>query len=152
MFYKKTPKFANTCNITSVKLRLLGHTHVSLTQLLMPLTKLDTINLHNLSKRHNESLLTVLESKGRQLKNLHLDDVIETISLHDIVRTFPSLCRFTLKYASTVISTNDQEKQLAIPRDMSYLSNLVELTLARLSEEICSSVMLNPIPERMGSI
>ena len=139
---QKAPEFAMTCNIRKVDLRLLGHTHISLTGLLMPLTKLDIISLHDLSNLHNESLLTVLESKGHQLKDLHLIEVHETISLSDIVRTCPSLCKFTLKYAWSVASVDDQKKQLEETSDMPYLSNLEELTLEYLSEEICSSVML----------
>ena len=142
---QKAPKFAMTCNISKVDLHLLGHTHVSLTELIMPLTKLNTIMLYDLSNRHNESLLTVLESKGHQLKNLHLNDVTETISLHDIVRTCPSLCKFTLMYGFIHVFANDQKKPLEDPNDMPYLSNLEELTLANLSEEICSSVMLKAL-------
>ena len=140
---QKAPEFAMTCNISRVDLRLLGHTNVSLTELLMSLTKLDTINLYDLSNRHNESLLTVLESKGHQLKNLHLNEVIETISIGDIVRTCPSLCKFTLKYV--YVSANDQKKQLKEPSDMPCLSNLKELMLARLSGWICSSAMLKAL-------
>ena len=142
---QKAPEFAMTCNISTVRLRLLGHTHVSLTELLMPLTKLDTIYLFKLSNRHNKSLLTVLESKGHQLKNLYLNDVIETISLHDIGRTCPSLCKFTLKYDFIKVSANDQKKQLEEPNVMPYFSNLEELTLAHLSEQICSSEMLKTL-------
>ena len=140
---QKAPEFAVECNINKVDLDLEGHTHVSLTDLLMPLTKLDTIFLYDLSNRHKESLLTVLESKGHQLKNLYLKDVVDTISLHDIVRTCPSLCKFTLNYS--VISAHDQKKQQEEPSDMPYLSNLEELTLANLSEEICSSVILKTL-------
>ena len=140
---QKAPEFVRTCNISRVRLLLLGHTRISLTELLMPLTKLDTINLHKLSNRHKECLLTVLESKGHQLKDLHLNDVIDTISLQDIVRACPSLCKFTLKYS--VFSANDQKKQLEEFSDMSYLSNLKELALANLSEQICSSIMLKTL-------
>ena len=142
---QKGPEFAMTCNISRVVLHLKEHANLLLTELLMSLTKLDTINLYNLSSGHKESLLTVLESKGHQLKVLLLNKVIETISLHDIVRTCPSLCKFTLKYDYADVSANDQKKQLEEPSDMSYLSNLEELTLANLSEEICSSVMLKTL-------
>ena len=142
---QKAPEFAMTCNISTVTLRLLGHTHISLTELLMPLTKLDTINLYNMSSHHKEGLLTVLESKGHQLKNLHINDVIETINLHGIVRTCPSLCKFTLNHDCIDHSANDQMKQPEEPSDMPYLSNLKELTLAHLSEQICSSVMLKAL-------
>ena len=141
----KAPEFAMTCNISTVILRLLGYNHICLTELLMPLTKLDTITLFKLSNHHKEGLRTVLESKGHQLKILHLIDVFETISLHDIVETCPSLCQFTLKYVYVDAFTNDQKKQLEEPSDMPYLSNLEELTLANLSEEICSSVMLKAL-------
>ena len=144
---QRAPKYATTCNIRKVDLRLLGHTHISLTELLMPLTKLDTISLHDLSNLHDEALLTVLESKGHQLKDLHLIEVDETISLSDIVRTCPSLCNFTLKYEYHYIdvSANDQKKQLEELSDMPCLSNLKELTLEYLSEDICSSVMLKAL-------
>ena len=142
---QKAPEFAMTCNISKVDLHLLGHDHISLTELLMPLTKLDTITLYSLSNRHSESLLTVLESKGHQLKNLHLNKVNKTISLEDIVRICPSLCKFTLKYFYVVAFANDQKKQLEEPSDMPYLNNLEELTLAHLSEETCSSVMLKTL-------
>ena len=137
---QKAPEFAKTCNISKVDLFLEGHTNVSITDFLMPLTKLDTITLYNLSNPHKEGLMNVLESKGHQLKDLLLDKVKETISLQDIVRTCPSLCKFSLKYSA--ISANDHKKQLEEPSDMPYLSNLKELTLANLSEQICSSVML----------
>ena len=136
---QKAPKFAMTCDISSVELYLKGHTDVSLTELLMPFTKLDTIKLSDLTNRHT-GLLTVLESKGHQLKALHLNEVIETISLRDIIRTCPSLCKFTLKYAWAYYYT--EKKQLEEPSDMPYLSKLEELTLARMGEQICSSVML----------
>ena len=142
---QKAPEFAMSCDISRVDLHLKGHTDVSLTDLLMPLTKLDTISLHNLSSLHNKGLLTVLESKGHQLKELHLEDVIKTISLHDIVTSCPSLCKFTLKYACSVASVDDQKKQLEEPSDMPYLNNLVELTLANLSEKKCSSLMLKAL-------
>ena len=142
---QNAPEFAVACNISKVDIFLKGHIDASLTELLMPLTKLDSINLCNLSNRHTYNLLTVLDSKGHQLKDLHLNEVIETIGLHDIVRTCPSLCRFTLKYDSTVKSTNDQKKQLEETSDMPCLSNLKELTLANLSEQICSSVMLKTL-------
>ena len=142
---QKAPEFAMTCNISEVDIDLKGHTIVSLTDLLMPLTMLETITLYNLSNCHKEGLLTVLESKGHQLKDLHLKDVIETIRLHDIVRTCPSLCRFTLTYDYADVYENDQKNQLKEPSDMPYLSNLEELTLANLSEEICSSVMLKTL-------
>ena len=142
---QKAPEFAKTCNISTISLHFQRHTHVSLTELLMPLTKVDTIYLYNLSNRHKESLLTVLESKGHQLKNLHLDDVTETISLHDIVRTCQSLCKFTLSYYDADISAEDQKKQLEEPSDMPYLNNLEELTLENLSERICPSVMLKAL-------
>ena len=142
---QKAPEFAMTCNISEVDLYLEGHTDVSLTKLLMPLTKLDTISLYNLSNLHKEDLMTVLESKGHQLKVLLLDRVIETISLQDIVRTCPSLCKFTLKYSYADISTEEQKKQLEESSDMPYLSNLNELTLANLSEEICSNIMLEAL-------
>ena len=140
----KAPEFALTCNISTVRLRLLRYNHICLTDLLMPLTKLDTITLIKLSNRHKEGLLTVLESKGHQLKILHLIDVFKTISLHDIVRTCPSLCKFTLNYVYADVSANNQ-KQLEEPSDMPYLSNLEELTLANLSEQICSRVMLKTL-------
>ena len=141
---QKAPKYAQTCNISRVDLRLLGHNNISLTELLMPLTKLNTIKLYNLWNQHKKDLLTVLESKGHHLKNLHLIEVNETINIHDIVRTCPSLCKFTLEYVYHYIdvSANDQKKQLEELSDMPCLSNLKELTLANLSEEICSSVML----------
>ena len=139
---QKAPQFAMSCDISRVDLHLKGHTDVSLTDLLMPLTKLDTISLHNLSSLHKKGLLTVLESKGHQLKELHLEDVIKTISLHDIVRTCPSLCKFRLKYACSVASVDDQKEQLEEPTDMPFLSNLKELTLANLNEQKCSSIML----------
>ena len=144
---QKAPEFAKTCNISTVLLRLQGYAHLSLTELLMPLTKLDTIYLYKLSNCHNESLLTVLESKGHQLKNIHLNDVFGTISLHDIVRTCPSLCKFTLKYvyADAYVSAKDQKNQLEEAKDMPYLSNLEELTLANLSENICSEAMLKTL-------
>ena len=138
---QKAPTFAMTCNISRVELHLKGHTDVSLAELLMPLTKLDTLILENLTNRHT-GLLTVLESKGLQLKALHLNKVIETISLHDIIRTCPSLCKFTLKYASGFYTAMNQEKQLEKTSDMPYLGKLKELTLARMGVQICSSVML----------
>ena len=95
-----------------------------------------------MSNCHNESFLTVLELKGHQLKCLHLTNVIGTIRVQDIVRTCPSLCKFTLGYVSASVSANDQQKQLEEPIDIPYLSNLKELTLANLSEKRCSSVML----------
>ena len=139
---QKAPEFAMSCNIWIVDIDLKGHTDISLTDLLMPLTKLETINLYNLSNFHNKDLLIVLGSKGHQLKDLHLEDVIETISLHDIVRTCPSLCKFTLKYACSVASVDDQKEQLEEPSDIPYLSNLEELTLANLSQKKCSSILL----------
>ena len=142
---QKAPEFAKTCNISRVYLHLQKHTHFSLTELLMPLTKVDTMYLYNLSNRHKESLLSVLESKGHKLKKLYLNDVIETISLHDIVRTCPSLSKFTLSYVYADVSANNLKKQLEEPSDMPYLSNLEELTLANLSEEICSNVMLKAL-------
>ena len=138
---QRAPKFAMTCDISRVELYLKGHTDVSLTELLMPFTKLDTIKLNNLTNRHT-GLLTVLESKGHQLKALHLNEVIETISLHDIIRTCPSLCKFTLKYACGVYTSMNQEKQVEKTSGIPYLSNLKELTLARMDVRICSRVML----------
>ena len=142
---QKAPEFAKSCDIWIVSIDLKGHTDVSLTDLLMPLTKLETIHLYNLSNFHSKDLLTVLRSKGHQLKDLHLEEVIETISLQDIVRSCPSLCKFTLKYACSVASANDQKKELEEPSGMPYLSNLEELTLVNLSERICSSVMLKAL-------
>ena len=144
---QKAPKYAKTCNISKVDLRLLGHTNVSLTELLMPLTKLDTIKLYNLWNQHKKDLLTVLESKGHHLKNLHLIGVNGSINIHDIVRACPSLCKFTLEYVYHYIdvSANEQKKQLKEHSDMPYLSSLEELTLENLSEEFCSSVMLKAL-------
>ena len=141
---QKAPEFAMTCNISRVDLHLNGHTSVLFTELLTPLSKLDTINLHNLSNSHKENLLSALESKGHQLRDLHISGARETISLHDIVRTCPSLCRFTLTYTYADVSANDQ-KQLEEPSDMPYLNNLVELTLGNLSKQSCSSVMLKTL-------
>ena len=138
----KAPTFAATCHISTVYLHLLGHQHISLTDFLMPLTKLDSLTLFELSSCHNESFRTVLESKGHQLKCLHLTNVIGTIRVQDIVRTCRSLCKFTLGYVSASVSANDQKKQLEEPSDMPYLSNLKELTLANLSEKSCSREML----------
>ena len=142
---QKAPEFAMSCNIWFVLLDLKGHTDVSLTNLLMPLTKLKAIHLDNLSNFYNKDLLTVLGSKGHQLKYLHLNEVIETISLRVIVTSCPSLCKFTLKYACSVASVDDQKKELEEPSGMPYLSNLKELTLVNLSEQICSSVMLKAL-------
>ena len=139
---QKAPEFAMSCNIRSANIDLKGHTDVLLMDLLMPLTKLETIHLYNLSNFHNKDLLTVLGSKGHQLKELHLEDVITTISLHDIVRKCPFLCKFTLNYACRVASVDDQKKELEEPSDIPYLFNLEELTLANLSENKCSSIML----------
>ena len=142
---QKAPEFAMSCDIWFVYIDLKGHTDLSLTDLLMPLTKLECIMLDNLSNFHNKDLLTVLGSKGHQLKDLHLEDVIETINLHDVVTSCPSLCKFTLKYACSVASANDQKKQLEEPSVMPYLSNLEELTLSHLNEKRCSSVMLKAL-------
>ena len=142
---QKAPEFAMSCDIWLVYIDLKGHTDLSLTDLLMPLTKLECIMLDNLSNFHNKDLLTVLGSKGHQLKDLHLEDVIETINLHDVVTSCPSLCKFTLKYACSVASANDQKKQLEEPSVMPYLSNLEELTLSHLNEKRCSSVMLKAL-------
>ena len=139
---QKAPEFAMTCNISRVDLFLKGHAHASLVDLLMPLTKLDSIALYTLAAHHRQDLLTVLESKGHNLKELHLNEVFETVSLHDIVRTCPSLCKFTLIYVSADGFADDHEKQISESIDMPYLSNLEELTLAHLSEEICPSEML----------
>ena len=142
---QKAPEFAKSCDIWIVAIDLKGHTDVSLTDLLMPLTKLETIHLYNLSNFHNKDLLTVLGSKGHQLKDLHLHEVIETISLHDIVTSCPSLCKFTLKYACSVASVDDKKKEQEEPSGMPYLSNLKELTLSHLNEKKCSSVMLKAL-------
>ena len=112
----------------------------------MPLTKLDLIKLGILLNCHKEDLLTVLESKGHQPKDLHLYGVIETISLRDIVSTCPSLCNFTLKYRCEYVSANEQsKKQLEESSNMPYLTNLEELRVARLSEQTCSRVMLKAL-------
>ena len=143
---QKATEFAMTCNITHVDISLTGHTELIITtELIMPLKKLDSIILYDLSNCHKKGLLTVLESKGHQLKKLYLEDVIETISLHDIVGTCPSLCKFTLNYACRVASVDDQKEQQKEPTDMPFLFNLKELTLANMSEKKCSSLMLKAL-------
>ena len=141
---QKVPKFASTCNITNVDISLVRHSTISITDLLMPLTKLDSLTLHGLSKGH-EGLLTVLESRGHQLRSLHLFSVIETVSLPDIARTCLLLHQFTMTYApspSDSNSSNDhknQTKQKCGHYGFYYLS---ELTLGHFSEQLCSSGML----------
>ena len=95
---QKSPKYAMTCNISTVKVYAKGHTHLQLADLLMPLAKLNSISLYQLSNCHVEGLLTVLESKGHQLKDLHFFEVFQFVSLRDIVRTCLSLRKLTLNY------------------------------------------------------
>ena len=135
-----------TCNISTVSLCAKGHTHLPLAELLLPLAKLDSINLFNLSNCHMESLLPVLESKGHQLKDLHLYGVSQFVSLHDIVRTCPSLRRLTMNYSVDydfdVDSGMDQKKQLAEPIDLLPIN---DLELAHMTEQMCPSEILEAL-------
>ena len=145
---QKAPKFASTCNITDMDVSLERHSTISITDLLMPLAKLDSITLHGLSKGH-ESLLTVLESKGHQLRSLNLFGVTETVSFLDITRTCAFLSKFTMTYAASSssgnYSSNDQDNQTEQEYSQYGLFYLSELTLGNLSEQLCSRRMLTSL-------
>ena len=96
-----------------------------------------------------EGLLTVLESKGHQLKHLHLCEVFQYVSLRDIVRTCPSLRKLTLNYSVDYgfndDSVKDQTKQLVEPIDFPSLNDLESISLAHLNEQVCPSKMLDAL-------
>ena len=146
---QKAPKFAMTCNISTVSVCAKGHTHLPLAELLLPLAKLNSISLFNLSNCHMEGLLTVLKSKGHQLKDLHLYDVSQFVRLHDIIRTCPSLRKLTLNYSMDYDFDDDssisQEKQLVELIDLPSLNDLESIRLSYLYEEICPSEMLEAL-------
>ena len=142
---QKAPKFALTCNISRVSVYAKGHTDLLLTDLLMPLGKLNSIILDNLSNCHKKGLLTVLESKGHQLKDLHLFGVFEFVSLHNIIRTCPTLRKLTLNYSMSSDFDDDslKEKQLIEPNDLPSLNNLESIRLSYLNQQMCPSEMLD---------
>ena len=146
---QKAPKFAMTCNISTVSVCAKGHTHLPLAELLLPLAKLNSISLFNLSNCHMEGLLSVLKSKGHQLKYLHLYDVSQFVSLHDIIRTCPSLRKLTLNYSMDYDFDDDssmsQEKLLVELIDLPALNDLESMRLSYLYEEICPSEMLEAL-------
>ena len=146
---QKAPKFAVTCNISRASVYAKGHTHLPSAELLMPLAKLNSIILDNLSNCHKEGLLKVLESKGHQLKDLHLFGVFEFVSLRDIIRTCTSLRNITLNYDVSSDFDDDsgknQEKQIVEPIDLPSLSNLESIRLSYLNEQMCPSEMLNAL-------
>ena len=146
---QKAPKFAMTCNISKVSLFAKGHTKFSLAELLMPVAKLKSVILDNLSNWHMEGLLTVLESKGHQLRDLHLCEVFQFVSLHDIVRTCPSLRKLTLSYSVDYDfdddSGKDQKKQPVEPIDLPSLNDLESIRLSHLNEQICPSEVLEAL-------
>ena len=143
------PKFALTCNISTVSVCAKGHTHLPLAELLLPLAKLNAISLFNLSNCQIGGLLTVLKSKGHQMKHLHLCEVSQFVSLHDIVRTCPSLRSLTLNYSVDSDlgddSGKDQKKQLLEPIDLPSLNDLEFIRLAHMSEQICPREMLEAL-------
>ena len=145
---QKAPKFASSCNITNMVVSLERHSAISITDLLMPLAKLDSITLHGLSKGH-EGLLTVLESKGPQLKSLNLFDATETVSFRDITNTCPFLNKFSMTYAASSsfgsYSTNSLENNTEQEYDQYGLFYLSELTLGHLSEQLCSRRILTAL-------
>ena len=142
---QKAPEFASTCNITDVNVSLEGHSTISLTDLLMPLAKLDSVTLKSLSKGH-KGLLTVLESKGNQLKSLHLLDVFETINLSDISRTCPYLNKFTMisavSFSSGSYSSSDVGNQTKDDKLLYGLYHLHAISLGNLSKKLCSRDMM----------
>ena len=144
---QKAPKFAMACNISRVIVCAKGHTDLPLAELLLPLTKLNSISLFNLSNCPLEGLTTVLESKGHQLKDLHLCEVSQFVSLHDIVRTCPSLRKLTLNYSVDYDfdkdSSKNQEKQLVESIDLLLLNDLESIKVAHLNEQMCSRKMLD---------
>ena len=146
---QKAPKFAMACNISRVIVCAKGHTDLPLAELLLPLTKLNSISLFNLSNCHLEGLLTVLKSKGHQLKDWHLCEVSQFISLHDIVRTCPSLRKLTLNYSMDYNfdngSSKNQEKQLVKPIDLPLLNELESIKVTILNKQICPSEVLDAL-------
>ena len=142
---QNAPKFAMKCNISKVSLFAKGHTKFSLADLLMPLAKLESVILENLSNCHMESLLAVLESKGHQLRNLHLCEVSQFVSLHDIVRTCLSLRRLTMNYSVDYDFGKNQEKQPVESVDLPSLNDLEFITLAHLNKQMCTSEMLDAL-------
>ena len=146
---QKAPKFAMTCNISKVSVCAKGRTYLPLAELLLSLAKLDSISLFNLSNCHVEGLLMVLKSKGHQLKDLHLFGIIQFVSLHDIVRTCPSMRNLTLSYSVDYDfgddSGKDQERQLVEPIVLPSLKDLVSIRLEHLKEQICPSEVLDAL-------
>ena len=142
---QKAPKFAMTCNISRVGVYAKGHTDLLLAELLMPLGNLNSILLDNLSNCHKKGLLTVLESKGHQLKDLHLFGVFEFVNLHNIIRTCPTLRKLTLNYSVSSDFDDDslKEKQLVEPIELPSLNNLESIRLSYLNEQMCPSEMLD---------
>ena len=146
---QNAPKFAMTCNISRVTVYSKGHTHLPLAELLMPLTKLETIALCDPSNCHKEGLLTVLESKGHQLKELHLFGLFGSVILHDIIRTCPSLHKLTLNYNVSSDfgddSRKDQEKKRVEPIILPSLNDLESVRLEYLNKQICPSEVLDAL-------
>ena len=146
---QKAPKFAMTCNISKVSVCAKGRTYLPLPELLLPLAKLDSISLFNLSNCHVEGLLVVLKSKGHQLKDLHFFGIIQLVNLHDIVRTCPSLRNLTLSYSVDYDIDDDfgkdQKKQPVEPIVLPSLNNLESIRLEHQNKQICSSEMLEAL-------
>ena len=138
---QKAPNFASICNIADVEVSLERHSTISLTDLLMPLAKLRSVTLHGLSIGHT-GLLTVLESKGHQLRKLHLFDVCATVSLKAITRTCNLLQEFTLTSALSCDSSNVQEDYTSEDYGQYGLFRLSKLTLGHLCGHLCTSKML----------
>ena len=142
---QNAPKFASTCNITKVDVSLEGHSTISLTDLLMPLAKLNSITLHGLSDGH-EGLLTVLESKGNKLQSLHLLNVIKTVELLNITRTCQLLRHFTMTYAVGSSSSNDSRNVNGNQTQQSGgtygLYQLNTISVENLNKQRCSGDMM----------
>ena len=145
---RKAPHFASTCNIAEVEISLEYHLTISLTDLLMPLAKLDSITLHGLSNGH-KGLLTVLESKGHQLRSLHLFNVFETVSLLNITRTAHSLKSFTMicdagsSLSSGSMNVNKDQGQQS--GSLAGLFHLDTISLGNLSQKLCTREMLSAL-------
>ena len=138
---QKAPNFASICNIADVEVSLESHSTIYLTDLLMPLAKLRSVTLHGLSKGHT-GLLTVLESKGHQLRELHLFNVHAAVSFQDITRTCNLLQEFTLTSVLSCDSCNVQEDYTSEDYGQYGLFRLSKLTLGYLCGNLCTSQML----------
>ena len=141
MYYdalSRAPVFTRLGNITEVDIVVIEESEHLLKNILMQLKKIKRLTLYGMWESH-EFLLPVLESNGRCLEYLNLEDLSGDLDLSDIMRTCPGLVELRVECAPYTLH---HQPKIKTSESDPVLNCLKKLNIQFADEFICNKATM----------